>query len=232
MNLSALGLFGVLILTAFAASDTPEPSNEPPAPTTAAPPAAARATEIVSFERPQWVDAAPELRGGAYYAKTFVGPEATRSECERKMPDAVVDAVRTYAVKVLGPDLAEHLTFDYESLRPRVVEGPFWQETIRTREMELVYLHAPLKFDDKLRREWEAAALGELRRARLLHVAYGYGGLMVGLAIVAGLARFRQRRGFTPRAVRLGWSTVALLVVVVVVLLFVLGAGHVDVVQR
>ncbi len=232
MTLAALGMFGVLLLTAPAAPDTPEPSTERPAPTTAEPPAGANGPAVVSFERPKWVDAAPELRGGAYYAKTFVGPEATRSECERKLPDAVVDAVRTYAFKVLGPDLAEHLTFEYESLRPRVVEGPFWQETIRTREMELVYLHAQLKFDDKLRREWEAAALGELRRARLLHFAYGYGGLMVGLAIVAGLARFRNGARPAPRAARRSWGVAVLLVLVVVVVLFVLGAGHVDVIRR
>jgi len=231
MNLSAVRLIVVLTLATSAAHAAAAPSDESSAPTNTAP-TNASSPEIVTFERPQWVDAAPELRGGAYYAKTFVGPEATRSECERKMPDAVVDAVRAYAFKALGPELAEYLRFDYESLRPRVVEGPFWQETIRTREMELVYLHAPLKFDDKLRREWEAAALGELRRARLLHVAFGYGGLMIVPAIVAGLARLRNGARPTLRAARRGWGAAVVLVALVVVVLYVLGASYVDVGRR
>lgn len=187
-------------------------------------PSPASSTDV-SFERPKWVDAPPELRDGAYYTKTFVGPEATRSECEQKIAAAVVEAARDYARKTLGPEPTEYLAFDYETLRPRVVDGPPWQETVRTRELELVYLHVPLKFDDKLRRAWESEALGGLRRARLVGVAVGYGVAIAALSLLAFVARSRDAGAPAGRAALRGWGGAALLVAVVIVVLYVLGVG-------
>lgn len=172
--------------TATGPAATPQPATTK---TTAAVTASTRPQTSAPVERPAWVDAAPDLRNGTFHTKVFVGPDTTRSECEQKIPEAVVSAARDYLLKTLGPERAAHVRLDFETLRPRIVDGDYWQETISTSELQLVYLHVPLKFDDKLRGEWGAQAESGLRQIRLANVAVAYGLVLAGLAVLLVAAK-------------------------------------------
>lgn len=161
-------------------------ASSTPATTTAAAPSSPE-------PRPAWVDEPPGLHGGDYVTKILIGPEADRAACEAKLPPLVEGITADYVAREYGTDAPAQFLLNYATLRPRIVADT-WAEAVTTGDEPGTFLHVRLRFDDKLRAEWQYAVD---RRTTALRTRDLVNGLIVGMAallVVHLTLRFGGRR--------------------------------------
>jgi hypothetical protein len=182
---------------------TADPGTVPPA-------AATPALSGTSTERPAWVDEPAGLRaGGLYFMNVVVGPEVSRTDCERKLPEEIESRLIDYAADVMPRNVPVAIPFDIANLRPRIV-SQVWEERIRSQTVDLVFLHVQLRIDDKLRQEWKDQGIAAVRQDHSRVVLLGY-----GLAIAATAAAFVFLK-WSGRRAGVGPAAAAMAVVMVV----------------
>jgi len=184
-----------------------------------------------SPDRPAWVDEPSGLgEGGAYLMHVYVGPELSRTECEPKLTAEIGRRLLDYAAE-MGGDTPVEVPYDTAKLRPRIVTQ-MWEERIRaspanlgdSQPVDLVYLHAQIRIDDKLRREWKAQGIESLRSQRSRVVMIGYAGAIAAAVAVFVLLRWSRRGSGAAGPLLPVVTVVAIIVGFVVMVKFYFGA--------
>jgi hypothetical protein len=172
-------------------------SSATPVPAESAQPATGSAgmpaTPVPSPDRPAWVDEPSGLRAGGDYVMQLMVTGFSRTECEQKLTEMIERRLVEYVAAEMPYDAPVAVPFDVARLRPRIV-NQMWEERIRAKEVELVYLHAQLRIDDKLRREWKDQAIEAVRSERSRFVMFGYAGVIAAAVAVYVLLKWSGRR--------------------------------------
>ena len=148
----------------------------------------------LSIDRPAWVGEPDGLRErGVYQMHVYVGPELSRTECEQKLTVEIERRLREYVSEAMPYDVPVAVPFDIARLRPRIVTQE-WEERVKGTTADLVFLHAQLRIDEKLRQEWKAQAIQSLREDRSRLVMFGYAGAVAAAAAAFALLKWSGRR--------------------------------------
>ncbi len=152
----------------------------------------ARATAAAKT-RPAWVDAPPQVVGGAYQTSITVGPYTTRGECDAKLPDALQESLDHYVDVYLDENTAGRIRLPNDYLQQRVVKEQ-WQETRQYSVGPMTQLHVLLSFDRQVKERILEAYRQTLVAGRLWLTGGTLLALLGLLAILYGYLRRGLRR--------------------------------------
>lgn len=160
--------------------------------------------------RPAWMDAETGRIDGVYRTRVKVGPWLTRTECERQLPEALNEAVRAYADRLLGEGKGQYVNLPMSYIHEHIVRGE-WEERRQQTIETMIYLHELLEFDRDANEMIEANYKQSAVAERLGYTAAG-GGMLLGLlTIVFGYLRFDTlTRGYYTGRLRLAAATAIL----------------------
>jgi hypothetical protein len=172
--------------------------------------------------RPAWMDAETGRVGDVYRTRLTVGPWLSRSECERELPEALREAVRTYADQLLGEGKGRFVDLPMSYIHNQIVHGE-WEERRQQTIDTMTYLHELLEFDRDARQRIEAEYKESVVLGRLGYTAAGGGALLGLLTIAFGYLKLDTlTRGHYTGRLRLT-ATAAILALAAVAGLLVMG---------
>ncbi|MCO6459312.1 MAG: hypothetical protein J5I93_28720 [Pirellulaceae bacterium] len=115
---------------------------------------------VIPYEqRPEWVDAQPDLAGDVHRVVVTAGPYERKSECVQALDDEKQKAVAQYINDYLGSSRASLLVrYDLETINRRLLKAEnVHEEVIQVSLGPMHQVHALLEFDPEFRAELDAA---------------------------------------------------------------------------
>lgn len=145
-------------------------------------PAAVVASETSGPPRPAWMDAPTGRAGDVYRTRTKVGPCFSLVECEGQLPNALRQAVQTYADRQLGEGKGQFVNLPTSYIHDHIVLKE-WEERKQDLIEPMIYLHVLLQFDSDARRAIQASYDNTVVVERLAQTATA-GGVVLGLLTI------------------------------------------------
>lgn len=135
--------------------------------------------------RVAWADAPTGLVGGIYRTRLEVGDYATREECDRNLPEALQQAVKAYAERLIGEGAGRRTNVPLPYIHEHIVKQE-WEEHPVASFGPMVRLHVLMEFDQNDRDYIKDLHQQALVAERLKYTAVATGGLFALLATVFG----------------------------------------------
>jgi hypothetical protein len=170
--------------------------------------------------RVAWADAPTGLVGGVYRTRLAVGDYATREECDRNLPEALRQAVKAYAERLIGEGAGQLTNVPLPYIHEHIVKEE-WEEHPEASFGPMVRLHVLMEFDQNDRDYIKDMHQQALVAERLKYTAVATGGLFGLLATVFGYLKLDTlTRGYYSGRLRMA---AALMILALVAGLLVVG---------